>query len=212
MVDINNDSTPTVEKEVSEETKVETEQQDPLKQELENVNRGKRSRKEKLLYTKKRIEEQLKAEGITPEEESEYEDDEAPLTKGEFKRIQQEQTIKTALQLADDIENETERELVKFHINNTIRSTGNPKEDLRLARALANDVKNKQILEQIQGKPEVKRASSQGGGVPPKEEEPEFTEEELSFMRPPFNMSKVDVINARKKAEQAGDIKGVASH
>jgi hypothetical protein len=206
--DIQEEVAPSTTEQVAETEKVEAEQ-DPLKQELEKVKKGGRTKLEKLTYTQKRIEEQLRqeriAQGLEPEPEIVNEDDEAPLTKGEFKKIQQEATIKTSLQLADDIENETERELVKFHINNTIRSTGNPKEDLRLARALANDVKNKQILETIQGKPQAKKASSTGGGAPPQEEQPEFTPEEMSFMKPPFSVSKAQIIAART----AKNVKGV---
>jgi hypothetical protein len=174
-------------------------EQDPLKTELERVNKGGRTKLEKLEFTKKRVDEQLreerKAQGFEPEPE--VGDDDEPLTKGEFKRIQQETTIKTALQLADEIDNETEKELVKYHINNTIRSTGNPKEDLRLARALANDVKNKQILEQVIQKPKAKSGSSNGGEAPFKEEEEDLTPEQLIFTKPPFNLTK-EQIKAQK--------------
>ena len=181
------------------ETKVEAEQ-DPLKTELERVKKGGHTKREKLLYTKKRIEEQLREvdqeEGVEPAPE--VGDDDAPLTRGEFKKLEAQRATKTALELAEDIESETERELVRHYINNTINSTGNPKEDLRLARALANDVKNKQILEQMQVKPVAKRTSASGGGQPYVPEEEELTADELAFMAPPFNLSKEKILSARK--------------
>jgi len=176
-------------------------EQDPLKTELERVKKGGRTQKEKLLYTKKRVEEQLREidgdAGVEPEPE--VEDDSAPVTVGMLKHIQAQTATKTALQLADEISNETERELVKHYINNTINSTGNPNEDLRLARALANDVKNKKILEQVQQRPATRRISSNGGGQPYIPEEEELTADELSFMKPPFNLSKEKILQARKE-------------
>ena len=186
-----------------EETEVKTEvEQDPLKPELDRVQ-TKRTKLEKLAYTKNRIEQQIRdeqlAQGIEPSPDST--DDDSPVTVGMLKKLQSDNTTKTALQFADDISNETERELVKFHINNTIRSTGNSQEDYRLALAIVNAAKNKQILEAVTLKPGAKRASSNGGATPQLEEEPEFTREEESFMRPPWNLTKQQILDARKKAQ-----------
>jgi hypothetical protein len=186
---------------VTEEPEIKPEgEQDPLKTELERVKKGGRTQKEKLLYTKKRIDEQLREidgdDGVEPSPD--VDDDDAPVTVGMLKQIQAQTATKTALQLADEISNETERELVKHYINNIINSTGNPKEDLRLARALANDVKNKQILEQVQQRPGVKRASANGGGQPYTPEEEELSADETAFMKPPFNLSKDKILEARK--------------
>lgn len=174
-------------------------EQDPLKQELDKVKQ-KRTQKEKLIYTRNRIEQQLREIGQEEGVESspDTEDEETPVTVGMLKKIQAETATKTALQLADDIENESEKELVKYHINNTIRSTGNPQQDLRLAQAIVNAAKNKQILEQLAQKPKAKRSSSDGGGTPFKEEEPEFTPEEQNFMKSPFNLTKEQILSARK--------------
>ena len=198
MEDINKDAVSPSE---TEEPKTQVEgEQDPLKTELERVKKGGRTKREKLIYTKNRIEEQLreveKEEGIEPSPE--IEDDNAPITRGDLRKIEAQRATKTALELAEDIENDTERELVKHYINNTINSTGNPKEDLRLARALANDVKNKQILEQLKGRPQPKRTSATGGGTPYVPEEEEMTADEMAFMKPPFNMSREKILEARK--------------
>lgn len=117
---------------------------------------------------------------------------------GCLKKIQQETVVKTALDLADEIPNEMERQLVKYHLENTIKSSGNANKDLELARGLVNSVKNGQILEETLRKPAPKPAS--GGGAPPKvEQQEEFTSDELAFMRPPFNMTKEQIIKARPK-------------
>lgn len=173
-------------------------EQDPLKTELEKVQTTKRTKLEKLQYTKKRVDEQLKELGVEVEE-PEANDDDKPLTKGEFKRLQEQAAVKTALELAEEIPNSTERELVKYHLENTIRSTGNPKQDLDLARSIVNDIKNRQILEEQNRKPEVKQQPS-GGGAPAKpNKQEEFTSEELMYMRPPFNLTKEQILAARPK-------------
>ena len=184
---------------VTEEETVETVEQDPLKTELEKVQRKGRTKAEKLLYTKKRVDEQLKELGI--EEEPVEDEDNQPLTIGQYKKLQEQTATKTALQLANDVLNETERELLKYHLENTIRSTGNAQEDFKLAQGLVNSVKNSQIIEETLRKPIIKTHGS-GSGVPAKtEKQVEFTPEELSYMQPPWNLSKEHILAARKKAE-----------
>lgn len=186
-----------------QETKVDEtkeSEQNPLKDELEKVKKSGRTQKEKLLYTKKRIDEQLreidKEEGvdITPDE-----DDDKPVTMAMLKQMQADMSVKTAIQLADDIEDETERELVRFHLGNTIKTTGNPKEDLRLAQALVNDVKNRQILEEYSRKGSAQTHSG-SGSAPAKapERNIDLTPDEIRFMQPPFNLTKDQIIASRK--------------
>lgn len=172
-------------------------EQDPLKTELDKVQRKSRTRAEKLLYTKKRIEEQLKEEGI--EDEPLEDEDAKPMTIGDFKKLQAERTTKTALDMANEVSSEVERELLKYHLENTIRSTGNPAEDFKLARSLVNSVKNQQITEEILRKPTAKSHPT-GGGAPARQTEPEeeLSPEELAYTRAPWNMSKVDIIKVRK--------------
>ncbi|MEI6532493.1 MAG: hypothetical protein WCO06_01495 [Candidatus Roizmanbacteria bacterium] len=198
-----------VETEAEVETTVEVEtEQDPLKTELERVQRVGRTEKEKAEFSLKKNAERVKELGGDPntilgieKETSEYnEDDDQPLTVGMYKKIQQESASKTALQLADEVQNETERELVKYHLNNSIKSTGNPNEDMKLARALVNAVKNSQIIEESTRKPKAK-AYSGSGGVPAKDTEVkgELTEQEKLFLGKPFNMSKDAILKARGK-------------
>lgn len=178
-------------------------EQDPLKVELEKV-KTKRTHKEKLIYKKNEIDKELreldKEAGVETGLQDDTDDD-TPFTKGDFKKLQAETTTKTALDLANNIEADTERELVKFHINNTIKSTGNPKEDLKLAQAIVNSTKNAKIAELAQQKPGVKRGSSNGGGAPYQEEIPELTPQELRFTKAPWNLSK-EVILAKRKEKQ----------
>lgn len=190
----------TVEEGTQEETQdtQETTTQDPLKNELEKVQqRQGRSKEEKLLYTKKRIEQQLKELGV--EEDDIEQDDDAPVTIGMLKKLQAEQATKTAVQLADEIADQSERALTKFHIENTIRSTGNPKEDFALALALTNAAKNRQILEEQARKGGTKTHASSNGGpakfTPP---EAELTPDELRFTQPPFNLTKEEILKSRQ--------------
>jgi len=189
---------------VTEQPVVTTTEEDPLKIELEKLQRTApkgRTKEEKLLYSKKRIEEQLKELGI--EDEPEDDEDSKPVTVGMLKKLQEQTATKTALQLADEVSNETERELLKFHLENTIRSTGNPQEDLRLAQGLVNAAKNKQIIDESLRKPQATSHSS-APGSPLKLEKPQedFTPAEIAFMRPPFNMTKEQVIAARKSEQK----------
>lgn len=185
---------------VTDETKADSKdsaEQDSLKTELDKVQRKGRTKVEKLQYTKKRIDEQLKELGV--EDEIEDDEDEKPVTVGMLKKIQAQTATKTALQLADEIPNETERELTKYHLENTIRSTGNPQEDFTLAQNQVNAVKNKQILEELGRKTTPPTHGSNAGAPANKEKQEEFTPEEQSFMKPPFNLTKEAVIKARSK-------------
>lgn len=172
-------------------------EQDPLKTELDKVQRKGRTRTEKLIFTRNRIDQQLKEEGV---DINEVEDDEdtKPVTIGMLKKIQAESATKTALDLANEISNDTERELTKYHLENTIRSTGNPQQDFELAQGLVNAVKNRQILDETTRKPEL-RTHSSGAGAPAKvvKTQDDLTAEELSFTKPPFNMTKEQILKAR---------------
>lgn len=191
----------TEEAEDIEETVDETEEtidEDPLKLELDKVQKKGRTKVEKLLYTKKRVENELKELGIDDDPIGEDEED-RPLTVREFKKIQEQSATKSALDLVGGVQNEVERELLTYHLENTIKSSGNPQEDFDLARTLVNAVKNKQIMEEANRKPNAKTHSS-ASGAPPKKNAPqdELTSEELSFMKPPFSLTKEQILAARK--------------
>jgi hypothetical protein len=201
-------STSEEKEEVIEEPEKEPEitpEQDPLKIELERVKTSKYTEKEKAEFTLRKNAERVKSLGGDPNsilgiEEEPSEDDDEPMTVGMYKKIQQESAVKSALQLAGDIQNETERELVIFHLNNSIRSTGIPSEDLRLARALVNAVKNAQIGEEIARKTQAKtHSNSSGVNAVDKEVKGELTEQEKLFLGKPFSMTKEQILKARTK-------------
>lgn len=180
------------------ETVEPTIEQDPLKTELERVQRSGRTKAEKLIYTKKRIEEQLQELGI--EDKPVLDEDDKPVTVGMLKQFQAQSATKTALDMAEDVTNATERELLKYHIENTIKSSGNPQQDFELARGLVNAVKNKQIMEQVAIKPAATTHPS-GSGAPAKtvKQQDELSAEEVKFTQPPFNLTREQVIAARPK-------------
>ena len=168
------DTKETTEEPIKEEPKVE---QDPLKVELDRVQKTGRTEKEKAEFTLKKTAERVKALGGDPnsilgiEDDEPTDDDDAPMTVGMYKKIQQESATKTAIQLADEVTNETEKELIKYHLANTIKSTGIPSEDLKLARALVNAVKNAQIGEEIARKTAPKTHSNASGADAKKHQE-----------------------------------------
>lgn len=194
-----------VETKVEETSETETTEQDPLKTELERVKKvSKYTEKEKaehtLKSTAKRLEE-LGGDiagtlGIQQDNAEENEDD-MPLTVGAFKKFQKEGAKKTALDLAEEIQNETERELTKYHLENTIKSTGIPSEDIKLARALVNAVKNTQIIEETNRKTVVKSHSNSSGVDAKQVKDFVPTADEIQLMRAPFNMSQTQILEAR---------------
>lgn len=192
--------------EEKEEDKVEdkpetdpTLEQDPLKNELDKVqNKKVYTKEEKLLYKRKQIDEELKALGVDTDEPTDKDLDNTPVTLGMLKKMEAEKASKTALQLADEIPNETEKALVKYHLENSIKSTGNPTDDLALAQAIVNSKKNTQIVEEQQRKP-VTKAHSSASGAPAKEvKELELDANEIAFTKAPFNMTKEAVLKLRQ--------------
>ena len=193
-----------------EETTVETTEQDPLKVELERVQgKAKYTQEEKTTYKLRQEAKRAQEMGLDPaevlgfaknEDYSADEDDDKPVTVGMLKKIQQESASKNALQLAEDIEDESERELTKFHLQNSIKSTGNPSEDLKLARTLTNAAKNSKILEEVTRKP-IAKSHSNASGVDAIDNEVkgELTPQEMLFTKKPLNMTKEEIIKLRPK-------------
>ena len=176
--------------------------QNPLQSELDKIKtKGtKRTELEKAIYTKNQIDKRIRELKGDEEPDEPEDDDEAPMTVGMYKKIQQDTATKTAVQMADEIQDEVERELVKYHISNSIKSTGSPTEDLRLSRAIVNAAKNAKIIEELGRKSKPKSYSSgSSADLEYKGEEPEFTQEELSYMQPPFSLTKEQVLKARPK-------------
>ncbi len=199
---IEKDVTSTSEK--TEEVKTETVEQDPLKTELERVqNKDPKKELEKASKSLHFNAQRVKELGGDPNSilgvktEVEEEDDDKPVTRGDLKRFQAESASKSALQQADEITNESERELVKYHLQNTIKSTGNPTEDMKLARALVNAVKNTQIIEEVTRKTEVKTHSNSSGVDAKQEKEIVWTPEELEMMKAPFKLTPKEILESR---------------
>lgn len=182
-------------------------EQDPIKKELNRVSKKGQDKTEleKAMFARQKIDERittLKGEhGI--EDEPLEADENAPMTVGMYAKLQREQATKTALNLASEqIEDEDERNLTLHHLQNTIKPSGNPTEDLRNARALVNSARNSNIAEEVARKLPPKSRGN-GGGAPARREEAfEPTKEEASMMKAPFNLTKEEVIAARKASER----------
>jgi dTDP-4-amino-4,6-dideoxygalactose transaminase len=83
-----------------------------------------------------------------------------------LKKLTAERSQKTAVDLAQELSNPVERELVKFHIENTIRPSGDAATDLKNARLLANSVRNQQILSEVTRKPTAQSHSGASSAPP----------------------------------------------
>lgn len=180
--------------------------QDPLKVEAERINKEKEGRTEleKAIFTRNKINSRIKELGgdaVDPIADPDNEDDKKPVTVGDLKRIEADKAAQTALTLANEIADETERELVIHHLNNSVRPSGDAKGDLAKARAIVNEVKNRQIAEEATRRQDPKR-NGHGSGSPGRSEGVfEATPEEMAYMKPPFNLTKEKILEARKKAE-----------
>lgn len=144
--------------------------EDPIKAELEKINKRKegRTEEEKAEYTFKNIAKRLKdlgkdpAEllGVKPKEEEEINDEDRPLTKKDLESILSQVNKpkeKTATELAyERIQDENQRELALYYLDNVIKPSGNSDEDLHNAQAMVNAVRNQKVLEMQALKPEAK--------------------------------------------------------
>ncbi len=185
--------------------------QEPIDKELEAERAKKRTEKEKAEFTIKKNAERLRSLGGDPAaalgisagaDDGDDEDDSKPMTRGEFKKMKQEEASQTAIQLAEAIEDPKERELTITYLRDRIKPSGNPQEDLKFARQAVNAVKSGQIIEEA-GRRIAPKTHSSGGGAPGSGEgDGEFvaTAEEAGFMRPPFNMTKEQIIAQRPKS------------
>lgn len=198
-------TTETITEEVTTEPEIVEE---PLKIELERL-KGKKTPQEKakdsLFFNAQKakelgidIEEVL---GLKPKEDVVDEED-RPVTRKELEELllksRQVEATKTAEQLVNEIQDETERELTLFHIQNTIKSTGDPKEDLKLARTLTNSVRNSQIIEEAQRKPQAKSHSSSTSGTNASAEiEVKLTPEEQAYFNTGL-VTKDEILIARQ--------------
>lgn len=183
------------------EVTVEKEPQAP------SQTKNERSEKEKAEFSLKKNAERLAELGGNPAEvlnirpqiklDEELSDDK-PLTVGDFRKLQKEDAHKTALQLADELP-ETERDEVKTLLESRIVPSGNAEEDLRLARAAVNATHNAQIAELISNRTAPKKTAAGGSADIPAQTEFTPTPAELVFMKPPYNMTKEQILANRPK-------------
>lgn len=180
-------------------------QADPIKTELERVQKQGRTEAEKATFTLKKNAERAKQLGIDPAQVLGLGDKEvdksAPVTVGMLEEIEKNRAQKSALQLADTITDENERELTKHYLSTRIVPSEDPAADLKLARGMVNSVKNAQILEEEARRTGAKGHSS-GPGAPQKKNENagELTATEIPYMKAPWNMTKEAIIAARPKS------------
>lgn len=182
-------------------------------QEIENPapSQPTRTEKEKAEFSLKKNAERLKELGGDPTEilglkptlkiDAELPDD-TPLTVGNLREIQKQDGKKTALELAEKIEDPTEKQRVK-DILNRLTPSGDAHADLALARGSANSKKNAEITEEVLRTTEAKKHGS-GSGAPAKVEETisDLSPDELALMRPPFNLTMEEIKASRKRDQK----------
>lgn len=182
-------------------------QKTPIEQEIaREQGKQQRSEKEKAEFTLKKNAERARELGIDPaavlgfNPNEAAEGDDAPATIGAVKSLLADKAKDTAFELADEIEDEHVRELTKLNLKRIIPS-GDPREDLRLARLAAESAKNEKVLEEVgrAGKPRG-HVSSAGAPARTTDSEVELTAPEKEFLKPPFNLTKEAIIKARPTA------------
>lgn len=112
---------------------------------------------------------------------------------------------KTALQLADELPDEHERNLAKKYLLEKIVPSGDAHEDLRFARLAINSLKNSTILEEVGRKGTPSRHSSSAGAPAKKVEKvPELTADEQAMLQVKGRngepiLTREEIIAARQK-------------
>lgn len=150
------------------------------------------TKRERLEFTIKKASEQLESLDDEP-------DDATPLTYGDLKKMRQNDTRQTAVELAGTIADEDERAEVIEMLEGRIVPSSDAKTDLLLAQGMVNARKNAQLLEEQarKGKP----GSHNNAPSAPGHTEGVFTptSEEITFMSPPYNLTKDEIIANRNK-------------
>jgi hypothetical protein len=181
------------------ETEVNTDE--ALQAELTKLQESgpKRTEEEKARYTIEKIHERFPnlKDGVATIVED---DEDRPVTKSEMRRmIQQVQTSsveKSALELAASIPNAIDREMVKHHIEHTIRPSGDAKTDLAIAQSLVNAKRNELALAE-QARRGVSKPGPSSSSAPAREEpNTQLTADEASFLKLGV-LTKDEIIKAR---------------
>lgn len=182
-------------------------QVDPVQQELDRVRGQGRTEAEKAAFSLKKNAESAVRLGLDPAEilgikpGETVVDESTPMTVGMYQQIQKDSAQKTSLQLADVIPDENERELTKHYLQHRLVPSGDPQDDLRIARAAVNSLKNAQILEEEARRGSI-RTHGSGTGAPPTvvRDGGELTAAEQPYLKAPWNMTKEAIIKARPKS------------
>jgi len=172
---------------------------DPIAEELSrHKERTVRSEEEKAAFSLQKNAERVRELGLDPTEILGLKKEEkgTVMTVEMYREIENEKSQKTALQLANEIQDEQERELTKTYLRERIKPSGNAEEDLRFARLAVNSVKNSMIASELGRKAEPKTFSSSPGVPPVQEKKIELTKEELS-LKQAFKLSDEEVLKAR---------------
>lgn len=148
------------------------------------------TRRERLEFTLNKIQSQL-------EELDKEEDDTRPVTVGDLKRMNLDQSKKTALEMAASIEDDLERTEVMEVLETRIQPSGDPDKDLSFARAAVNAVRTERALEEQARRVSPTSHASRPAAPGPTEERFEPTPTEAIFMAR-YNLTKEDIIKARK--------------
>ncbi len=168
--------------------------------------KNERSEKEKAEFTLRKNAERLAELGGDPAETlnirpqinlNDELDDDKPLTVKDFRELQKKDAHKTSLQLAEELP-DNERDEVKTLLENRITPSGNAEEDLKLARAAVNAIHNAQIAELISNRVSPKKTAAGGSADSKIGDEFIPTPDEVRFMQPPYNLTKEQVLAARK--------------
>lgn len=187
----------------AERTAAEAKQKADALSQPPSGDQDKEKRLGKLKRKKAIIEQQLRQLGQSDDIDDEDDDDEAgedpnrPVTFGDLQRIERNKAKETALSMADAVGDPIAKQAIKDALARVVPS-GDAAKDFADAVAIANRGKNSQVLQEIARRPTPPQHVS-GAGAPARREEGEFapTAEEAAYMKPPFNLSKEDILKAR---------------
>lgn len=193
------DSTTVEETKTSEETQGSAPSQE----------KPKRTEEETTVYNLKKQVERAKELGLDPADllglkpkqikVDETLPDDTPLTIGTLKELRKVEAQKSALQMADEIHDETEREEVKRLLMTRLVPSGNATSDFVLARNAVNAERAKRITDEVARKVTTEKTAA--GSSQPGNTGDDFipTPVELVFMRPPYNVPKDKILALRKR-------------
>lgn len=194
----------------SVETPVEV--NDSLKAELDKVRQksSPKSEEEKAEYTFKSVAKRLQDLGRDPAEllgikrEEEVEEDDKPLTRKDLEAIMSkigQPNQKSAIDMVNEISNETERELHQYYLENVIKPSGNPVDDFNNAKAMVESITLRKQLELQNLRPGVKTHSSASSvQINTQQVNLELSADEKMLLDHSKGLlTKDDILNSRKK-------------